>query len=128
MLDREVGRGEWAMLVTADHGVTPRPEVTGGVAMHPRIFADDVRAAYDGDGDDRHVLAVTRPAQGWIDMGELREKGYSLADLAAFITRYTRGQYAEDPSKLSERDRRARLFSAAIPGPVLERLPCLPGS
>jgi hypothetical protein len=128
MLDREVGRGEWAMLVTADHGVTPRPEASGGVAMHPRIFADDVRAAYDGDGDDRHVLAVTRPAQGWIDMGELREKGYSLADLARFITRYTRGQYAEDPSELSERDRRTRLFSAAIPGPILERLPCLPGS
>jgi hypothetical protein len=126
ILDQEVGREEWVLALTADHGLTPHPSQTGALFMVPNILGEDLRAVFDDDADDRKVIQSTRPTEMWVDVQELKENGFTLADMGRFISRYTRGQYATDPGSLSEEQRRERLFSLAIPGPTLERLPCLP--
>jgi hypothetical protein len=127
ILDEEVGRGRWVLALTADHGLTPHRSRTGAVFMVPRVLGEDIRAVFD-DQDERKVLETTRPTQMWIDIEELKSNGFTLADVARYISRYTRGQYEDDPGSLSESERRERLFSLAIPGRMLERLPCLPRS
>ncbi|HEV8572460.1 MAG TPA: alkaline phosphatase family protein [Actinomycetota bacterium] len=127
LLNREVGRGRWVLLVTADHGATPHPKASGGLFMQPKVVADDLRAAVDDD-DGRRLALVTRPTQMWIDTEELRSGGFTLRDAARFLSLYTKGQYVANPAKLSAAERQERLFSVAIPGPLLERLPCLPRS
>jgi hypothetical protein len=127
LLNREAGRGRWVLLMTADHGATPRPEASGGYFMQPRVVADDLRAAVDDD-DGRRLELVTRPTQMWIDTEELRSGGFTLRDAARFLSLYTKGQYVANPAQLSAGERRERLFSAVIPGRLLEELPCLPRS
>ena len=127
LLNREVGRGQWIMVLTADHGATPSPEVSGGFFMHPRAVADDLRAALD-DSEARELGLVTRPTQMWLDEEELRSNGFTIGDAARFLSLYTRGQYVSDPAQLSPPDREERLFSVALPGRLLERLPCLPAA
>lgn len=124
-LDRLVGEGEWVLAVTADHGATPSPEVTGAFVLNPRQVQDDLRAAFDGDGDDRDVLQGFRVTQMWLDLEELEENGSTLQDVARFLEAYTKGDNAPDASALGDRAD-DRVFAAAFPGAVLEDLPCLP--
>jgi hypothetical protein len=124
ILNRDVGRGEWVIALTADHGATPRPSESGGVFILPKDLAEDIRAAFD-DEDGRDVIQAIRPTEMWVDVGELRANGFTLKDVARFLSRYTRKQLASQPADLSEEQRNEPMFSLAIPGPMLERLPCL---
>jgi hypothetical protein len=52
-LDRRVGAGKWAMLITADHGATPLPEKSGGgrlVNEDLEVVANNAATAVLGDG------------------------------------------------------------------------------
>jgi hypothetical protein len=69
-----------------------------------------------------------RVTQFWLNLRELEENGYTLADVARFLLRYTKAQNARDPSKVPEDRRDDLLFSAAMPYTLLESgLPCLRG-
>jgi predicted AlkP superfamily pyrophosphatase or phosphodiesterase len=122
ILNRDVGRGEWVLALTADHGVTPRPSTSGAVFMPPPTITDDIRAVFD-DADGRDVVEALRPTEMWVDEAELRENGFTLNDVARFMSGYTRGQL--DPVGLTPDQANERMFSLAIPGPQLERAPCL---
>ena len=123
-LDQRVGRGEWVVLVTADHGLTPDPGRLGGLGMFPGTIGADVAAVFDDDGDRREVVQAIRPTEMWVDVEELQENGFDLDQLARFMARYTRGQY--DEAFAAGEDADERVFSLAIPGPMLRTLPCLP--
>jgi hypothetical protein len=127
ILNSEVGRGRGVMLLTADHGVIPRPEISGGYFIGKLDFIQDVEDAFQ-DGDDRPVIQQFRPTELWLDRAELRENGYSVAQVATFVASYTKGQNVPDPSKLTAAERAEPVFSAAFPGQVLLDLPCLPES
>jgi hypothetical protein len=124
ILNRDVGRGEWVLALTADHGATPRPSESGAVFMLPNELAEDIRTGFD-DGSGRDVIQAIRPTEMWVDVGELRANGFTLNDLARFLSRYTRKQLAKQPADLSEEQRNEHMFSLVIPGPMLDRLPCL---
>ncbi|MBI4260407.1 MAG: alkaline phosphatase family protein [Actinobacteria bacterium] len=126
-LDREVGEGEWALLVMADHGATPKVEFSGGFQIDEKILRIHIGQAFDGDGDEREVLLKQRPSQVWLDLEELEENGYTLEQVARFLAEYTRGQHAPDPDLVPEAERDDRLFAAAFPTAVLDGLRC-PGS
>lgn len=44
-LDREIGAGRWSLALTADHGIAPLPEQSGGVRVDTRALAAAVEAA-----------------------------------------------------------------------------------
>jgi predicted AlkP superfamily pyrophosphatase or phosphodiesterase len=125
ILDRQVGEGEWVMVLTADHGATPLPETTGAYPISNFELADDIDARFDGDGDDVRVVRDVRPTQGWLNLHELEQNGHTVDEVARFLMNYTVEQntpegraFAADPDQV--------VFSAAFPGPALEQLPCLP--
>jgi len=125
ILDREVGKGEWVMALTADHGSTPRPETTGAYVVDNFKLQTDLQAEFDGDGDSRPVFQRPRVTQSWIDLEELAENGHTLEDVADFLMTYSRADNAGDPGKLEPGTADEPVFGAAFPSAVMEDLPCL---
>lgn len=126
VLDEEVGQGEWVMGLTADHGSTPSAASSGAYGIDQIELSNDINEAFDTDGDDTPVLASFRVTQLWFNVAELEENGHTLADVADFLMEYTPADNAADPSGVSEGLRTERLFAAAFPAEVLDRLPCTP--
>lgn len=124
-LDREVGKGEWVLALTSDHGATPRPDTTGAFVIDNKELFSDLQAAFDGDGDDRPAIIDFRVTQVWVDVDELAENGHTIKDVARFVADYKKVQNVPDPSQVPESERDDLLFEAAFPGAVLEGLPCL---
>lgn len=128
LLNREVGQGQWVLALTADHGSTPPPSETGAFLIDRTRLREDIEARFDGDGDDRKVVDAPRVTQFWLNLAELEENGYTLADVARFVLRYTKAQNARDLSRIPEERRGDLLFAAAMPSTLLENgLPCLRG-
>ena len=125
ILDEEVGEGRWALLLTADHGSTPRPEETGAIIIKNRVLEEDIQARFDGDGDGREAVQSVRVTQIWMDEAELENNGHTLEDVAAYVATYTAGDNVRDPAQLTAPPE-TRLMAAAFPSSVLEGpLPCL---
>ena len=110
LLDRSVGRGRWVLTLTADHGSTPSPKLTGGIAIDERRLASAIRARFDSDSDGRSVLEALSPSQAWLDRAELAEEGATVGEVARFVAGYGGG----------------RLFTAAFPGRLLAFPRCQP--
>jgi hypothetical protein len=126
LMNKEVGTGEWMMVLTADHGSTPKPSVSGGFPISMPNFGEDLRDAFDEDGDDRDILLITRISQLWLDHEEMADNGVTLEQVSRWILRYTAGENVTDPSSLPPGRASQRVFAAAFPGQVLADLPCLP--
>jgi Type I phosphodiesterase / nucleotide pyrophosphatase len=126
-LDRTVGRGEWVMVLAADHGTQPDPEVSGAFQIDVAKLETGLRDAFD-DGDDVAVVERVRPSEIWLDRDELRENGHTLADVSQWLLGLTQGdtfknQNVPDPGHENE-----RVFAAALPSSILAALPCVRGS
>jgi arylsulfatase A-like enzyme len=122
ILDRDVGKGRWVMALTADHGVTPKPTVSGAFPISNTALTEDINATFGGE-----IVRSIRPSQLWVDAEALKQNGYRLAQVAEYVARYTKGQSVGDSSTLPAGQRRERVFAAAFPSRVLEgNLPCLP--
>jgi hypothetical protein len=121
ILDQEVGRGEWVIAVTADHGATPLEEFSGAFRIDQQTLTQDVNDAFD-DGDGTKVVQSFRVTQMWIDMDELEDAGATLEDVSRFLMRYSEGD--NDPAATDSP--RAPVLQAAFPSHVLDDLPCGP--
>ncbi len=122
-LDRQVGRGEWVLVLTADHGAIPDPKVTGAIAIPSIALASGINAAFDRDGDDRRIVQLVQPTQIFIDETELRQSGGTLEDVARWVMGLTKGDVA---SGLPPGEADDPIFQAAFPSRLLSELPCLP--
>ena len=125
-LDREVGRGEWVLVLTADHGAQLDPKVSGAFQVSPGLLEDDLNAAFPSETEDSVFLLVGR-SQLYIDEDAMDAGGYSFEQIARFLLGYTKGQgHPDGPEALAADERDDRVFSAALPTRLLDRLECLP--
>lgn len=119
ILDRNVGKGQWVLALTADHGFTPKAETTGAIVINNFELARDLQAAFDG------AMQSPRVTQTWVNQQELERNGHSLGDVARFLMNYTRAANTPNPSSLPAGKGGERLFAAAFPGSILEGLSCV---
>ena len=123
-LDREVGAGEYVIVVTADHGQQPDAADVGGYGINPREIMADVEAEF---GD---IVLNLRPTQMYLDEQEMRERGVSTAEVARYLSGYRLRDNTSDPRTLAEGagdfDPGDRLFSLAAPSGVVEDMQCEP--
>ncbi|MBI2237504.1 MAG: alkaline phosphatase family protein, partial [Actinobacteria bacterium] len=124
-LDRQVGRGEWVLVLTADHGAQFDPAVSGAFPLSPRALELDLTEAFDDD-DGVPVLQALRVAQIFVNDAELRDNGFTLDDVARFVLDYTKGQAASASNPVPETERDDTVFAAAFPTSILGSLKCLP--
>jgi type I phosphodiesterase/nucleotide pyrophosphatase len=121
LFDRTAGVGEWVLILTADHGSTPDASVTGAFRIDGDELVQDLRAAFDRDGDGTSAIAEVRVTQLWLRQGELGEEGFTPDDVARFLQGYTEAD--NEPGGAD-----APVFSAAFPSKALietaGRSPC----
>ena len=124
-LNRLVGEGEWALLITADHGATPDPLVSGAFQISAERLHQGIQEAFDGDGDDVPVAEQVKQTEIFLNTAELEEHGFTLDDVARHVMGLTQEELAiPDVSRIS--DPGARVFEAAFPASIIPGLPCLP--
>lgn len=123
-LDREVGEGRWAMVLTADHGATPLPAFSGGFQIDERRLREDIGRTFDPDAEEPEVLMHLRPSQVWIDVDRLTSNGFSLDQVAGLLAGYTRGENLPDPSTIDPAERDEPVMAGAFPTRLLDRLAC----
>jgi hypothetical protein len=125
-LDEEVGAGRWVLVLTADHGAQFDPEVSGAFQVTPGQLEVDLNAAFPSSTDASVFLAV-RTSQIYVDEDAMRASGYTFEEIARFVLEYTKGQgHPDGPEAVPEAERDDRVFSAALPIKLLDRLKCLP--
>lgn len=127
LLNEHVGEGEWVMALTADHGHTPDPNVSGASVISPTAVADVIQAEFDTDGDDTRIVEFTQPTHVFIDLDEMEQNGATLEEIAAYMLTVTKGevqggQYPVAPEVVDE-----PAFLTVYPSEMIEDLPCLEG-
>jgi hypothetical protein len=125
-LDRQVGRGEWALILTADHGMQRDPLATGAFLIDIERLAAAVESAFGGT-EARPVILKARPTQMWLDEKLLEREGYTVEQVAEFIADLRQRDVATDAGPRAG-EAGARAFQAVFPTETIERLDCLPAS
>jgi hypothetical protein len=121
-LDAEVGAGEWAMTLTADHGHQYDPAISGALPIGITALTAFIEDHFSAPGGP-DVVRRARPTQIWMDEQALADAGFTDADVAGALATATREEMsggAEFPG-----DPNALAFTAAFPTSELEGLGCL---
>jgi type I phosphodiesterase/nucleotide pyrophosphatase len=125
-LDKRVGRGKWAMVVTADHAAMPDPRVSGGYQISTGPIEAGIEATFDTNGDGVRVVDLVQPAQAFLNEDELAANGFTVADVARYVQGLTQQQTAGGgvtPQPGHEND---QVFQAVFPSDLMLDMPCLP--
>jgi len=115
-LNSNVGRGRWALALTADHGMMPYPKDSGGWAISGGEVEKDMNAAFDTN--DNGIDLVDRVLAHGADLNEpeLQANATTLEELAEWLTSYRLADNAGDrpiPRYLKGREREL-LFDAIV--------------
>lgn len=88
-LDRTVGKNEWVLMLTADHGQTPYPEESGAWPIYGGELARDLNAVFDKTDDDIPLIRSVGSAGVYVQLDQLDENNAKLWKIARWITGYT---------------------------------------
>ncbi len=125
-LNRAVGRGKWAMVLTADHGTQRDPAVSGAFMIDINKLTSLLQRTFDDDADKTPVFEKVRPTEIWLNQSELRDNGYTLNDVSEFIMSLTQEQTYKNQNTPAPGHEHDTVFAAALPSTMLSALPCLP--
>ena len=120
-LNREVGKGRWVLVLTADHGAQFDPKVSGAFQVTPGQLEGDLAAAFPAKSGD--VIQAVRTSMVYVNEDVMRANGYTLDQIASFVLHYTKAQAT--PSGPPPADGNDRVFAAAFPNSILPHLGCL---
>jgi Type I phosphodiesterase / nucleotide pyrophosphatase len=124
-LDRTVGRGEWVMAVTADHGTQRDPDESGAFMIDINKLESGLIATFDDDDGDELVQKV-RPTEIWLDRDELADNGFTLAQVSQWFLDLTQRDTYKNQNLPQPGHEDDTVFAAALPSSILSALPCLP--
>jgi predicted AlkP superfamily pyrophosphatase or phosphodiesterase len=125
-LDAEVGRGNWVLGLTADHGAIPDPAISGAFQISTTPIGSGINATFDHDGDDVPIVDLIQPTQIYVNEDELRQNGGTLDDVARWVMGLTEADTAAPGVSVATADANTPVFQAAFPSALMSDLPCLP--
>jgi hypothetical protein len=125
-LNDEVGKNEWVLALTADHGAMPDPAVSGGFQINTPPIEAGINERFDTDGDDTKVVILVQPSQVFLDVDELEQNGFTVGDVARYVMTLTQAQTIAPNQTLDQATANDPVFQAAFPSALMEDLPCLP--
>lgn len=123
-LNEQVGKGQWAMVLTADHGSIPDPKVSGAFAIPSTPLVNGIDTTFDTDGDQTKIVELVQPTQIFLNLDELHQNGYTVDDVAEWIMGLTKGDVSATTLPPDQAD--DPIFQAAFPSSIMKDLPCLP--
>ncbi|MFL5767005.1 MAG: alkaline phosphatase family protein [Actinomycetota bacterium] len=125
-LNKQVGQGKWAMVLTADHGHQFSPTVSGAWQIDVTHMEQDINQHFAIAGSDASVIEKMRPTQVWLDTDLLAQRGFTVADVASYMMTLTE----QDTTKRSTTPEPGHaddpVFKSVVPLQVFDKLPCLP--
>jgi predicted AlkP superfamily pyrophosphatase or phosphodiesterase len=119
-LDRKLGRGNYVLAVSADHGQQPLPDDLGGWRIDATELGNDINARFG------KVVRKVTPVDIYLDPAALADSGYTADDIARFLGTYTVGDNIPggkagadrvSPARLAQ-----RLFAGAFSARYIESL------
>jgi len=115
-LDQTVGRDEYVLGITADHGMTPYPENTGGWNIIMTETSKDIEARFDEVTPDEPLILSNRGYQIMLNKKEMEANDVRPEDVARFLREYTIADNAPAEDALGEFRERAdeRIFLTAL--------------
>ncbi len=102
-LDLIVGRNRWVLALTADHGMTPYPRVTGGWAIETPDMTADIEKRFDKKTPNRSLVQSNRGYQLMLDERELKANRITAADVARFVRNYKIGDNVTSSNRVLQR-------------------------
>jgi hypothetical protein len=126
-LDDEVGRGRWAIALTADHGQMPYPGESGAWPIGGAELARDVNERFDHNDNDRPLADRVSSPGVYVNRPELEANDVTLEQVARWVASYTVGENLKEGESLPRRfGGRAdeALFDAVLAGTRLAGLSC----
>jgi len=124
-LDREVGKGEWAMVLTADHASMPDPAASGGYQISTGPMQEMINERF-GAPDGPDIVELMQPTQAFLNLEELEANGHSVGDVARFMMTFTQAQTAGGGIVPNPGEENDPVMAAAFPSALMQELPCLP--
>ena len=121
-LDDEVGQGEYAVVVTADHGQQPDEEDVDGYGIDPREVENDLTAEFGP------ITRAVWPTEVFLLEDEMEERGVEVEEVARFLGDYRLADNtprSDSAIGLSDSlEPESRIFEMAIPAAMLPSLTC----
>ena len=113
-LNATVGRNEWVVALTADHGQAPKAESTGAWPIAIQPLMEDAAEHFDVSVGE--LFQEQRPGALWLDRETLEQKNISERDVAEFILDYRLDDNASGDVPEEYRSRlEEKLIAAAYP-------------
>lgn len=101
-LDRLVGRRNYVLALTADHGMTPYPEELGGWPINVREVIADIHRAFDKATPQRDLVLSNRGYQIMLDHKEMKRNGVTASEIARWIRAYRLGDNVPRGEQIDE--------------------------
>ena len=128
-LDAEVGAGEWAMMLTADHGQTPLE--AGGWPISRSEIKLDIDRHFGLGPDDLSLLEQTSASSFFMRREELAKHNVTPEEVADYLTGYTIGDNIAEGNDVPEGYENRlddRIFAAIIPGRKISKVATCTGA
>ncbi len=125
MLEQAFRPGEFALIVTADHGQCPLIDTAGGVRLDPIQFQDDIASRFGKSVWQVATLDDVKPSEVYLDGRAMADSGTNADEIAASFVDY---RYADNigpyisPAAIDRGRRLQREFSGVFPKDFLLRL------
>jgi hypothetical protein len=127
-LDDLVGKGNYVLALTADHGVTPYPEVTGGWSIDTSEVTKDLEREFN-TASEKKMVTANRGYQFFFDKNVMRANDVTFENISAFIRNYRLHENAPNIDQVPNRfkDRlNERIYLTAMSGRELKLPACRP--
>jgi predicted AlkP superfamily pyrophosphatase or phosphodiesterase len=83
-LDKTVGKGNYILAISADHGQQPLPDLHGGWRISSNELERDIETEFGGD-----ILEKISPVDIYVNMDRLEEEDVELEAITEFLSTYT---------------------------------------
>lgn len=123
-LNEVVGKGNYVLAVTADHGMQPYPDVTGGWSINTEEMTADIERHFDKVTPQIPIMLSNRGYQYIFNTKELKRNDVTPDEIASFIRDYRIRDNVPGGGALPAafKDKGAdRLFLTALTPPALKR-------
>ena len=125
-LNRQVGKGKWVMVLTADHGAMPDPAVSGAFNISTAPIQNGIDQTFNTSGDGVPIVELAQPSQMFLNTDELAKNGFTVADVARYVMSLTQAQTAAGGIQPIPGHENDKVFAAVFPSDIMKDLPCLP--
>jgi predicted AlkP superfamily pyrophosphatase or phosphodiesterase len=115
-LDSHVGKGQWVLLITADHGHSAARDVSGGFNIKVEAVQSHMDSAFPSGNKKEPVVSRVRPGWSFVDVEQMESKQFTLEEIANNMRGLTELQSTVHPNSVSGAEAHKKVLLTSFPG------------